>query len=89
MQWLNECGALRVTNVVTVPFSIGRYNDQVEYDVVPMQACQLLLGRPWLYDHDVQICGRFNKVVLMYKGDQITLLPLSPEEILNDDIKRK
>ena len=89
MQWLNECGALRVTNMVTVPFSIGRYNDQVECDVVPMQACQLLLGRPWLYDHDVQICGRFNKVVLMYKGDRITLLPLSPEEILNDDLKRK
>ena len=23
MQWLNDCGALRVTNIVTVPFSIG------------------------------------------------------------------
>jgi len=42
-----------------------------------------------LYDRDVQICGRSNKVVLMYKGDRITLLPLSPEEILNDDLKRK
>ena len=89
MQWLNECGALRVTNMVTVHFSIGTYNDQVECDVVRMQACQLLLGRPWLYDRDAQICGRSNKVVLMYKGEHITLLPLSPEEILNDDIKRK
>ena len=74
---------------MTVSFSIGRYNDHVECDVVPMQACQLLLGRPWLYDHDVQICGRSNKVVLMYKGEQLTLLPLSPKEILNDDLKRK
>jgi hypothetical protein len=57
--------------------------------VVPMQACQLLLGRPWLYDRDVQICGRTNKVVLMYKGERITLLPFSPEEILKDDLKRK
>lgn len=89
MQWLNNSGALRVTNVVTVPFSIGRYIDQVECDVVPMQACQLLLGRPWLYDRDVQICGRSNKVVLMYKGEQITLLPLSQEEIFMDDLKRK
>jgi hypothetical protein len=24
IQWLNDCGALKVTNVVTVPFSIGR-----------------------------------------------------------------
>jgi hypothetical protein len=46
MQWLNDSGALRVTNMVMVPFSIGRYTDQVECDVVPMQACQLLLGRP-------------------------------------------
>jgi hypothetical protein len=58
MQWLNDSGALRVTNMVMVPFSIGRYIDQVECDVVSMQACQLLLGRPWLYDCDVQICGR-------------------------------
>ena len=65
IQWLNKCGMLRVSNIVTVPFSIGKYNDHVEYDVVPMQACQLLLGRPWLYDRNVQICGRANKVVFM------------------------
>ena len=42
-----------------------------------------------MYDRDIQICGRANKVVFMYKGDRITLLPLSPEEILKDDMKRK
>ena len=46
IQWLNECGTLRVSNIVTVPFSIRRYNDHVECDMVPMHACQLLLGRP-------------------------------------------
>jgi hypothetical protein len=89
IQWLNECGMLRVSNIVTVPFSIGRYSDQVECDVVPMQACELLQGKPWLYDCDVQICRRTNKVVLMYKGERITLLPLSLEEILKDDLKQK
>jgi hypothetical protein len=44
MQWLNDCGALCVSHMVNVPFSIGKYNDHVECDVVPMQACQLLLG---------------------------------------------
>jgi hypothetical protein len=57
--------------------------------VVPMQACQLLLGRLWLYDRDVQICGHTNKVVLMYKGEHITLLPLSPEDIFKDDLNQK
>jgi len=89
MQWLNDCGALRVSHVVTVPFSIGRYSDLVECNVVPMQACQLLLGRPWLYDRDVQIFGRTNKLAFMYKGERISLLPLTPEEILKDDLKRK
>ena len=74
---------------MTIPFSIGRYNDQVECDVMPMQACQLLLGRPWLYNRDAQICGRSNKIVFMYKGERITFLPLTPEEILKDDLKRK
>jgi hypothetical protein len=70
-------------------FSIGKYHDHVDYDVVPMQACQLLLGRLWLYDRDSQLCGRFNKVVSMYKGERISLHPLTPEEIMNDDLKRK
>ena len=89
MQWLNDCGAQRVNHVVTVSFSIGRYNDHVECDVVPMQACQLLLGRPWLFDHDVQIFGRTNKLSFMYKGERISLLPLTSKEILKDDLKKK
>ena len=89
MQWLNYCGALCVNHVVAVPFSIGRYNDHVECDVVPMQACQLLLGRPWLYDRDVQIFGRTNKLAFMYNGERISLLPLTPEDIFKDDLKRK
>ena len=46
MQWLNDCAVMCVNHVVTVSFSIGRYNEHVECDVVPVQACQLLLGRP-------------------------------------------
>jgi hypothetical protein len=89
MQWLNDCGALRVNHIVTIPFSVGNYHDQVECDVVPMQACQLLLGRPWLYDRDVQIFGRTNKLSFVYKGERISLLPLTPEDIMKDDLKKK
>ncbi len=89
LQWLNDYGALRVKTIVTVHFSISKYEDQVECDVVPKQACQLLLGRPWLYDHDVQISGRNNKHVLMYEDKHISLLPLTPQEIKPDDLKRQ
>jgi hypothetical protein len=89
MQWLNDCGALRVSHMVNVPFSVGKYNNHVECDVVPMQACQLLLGRPWLYDRDVQIFGRTNKLSFLYKGERISLLPLTSEESMKDDLNKK
>jgi hypothetical protein len=80
---------MHLSHIVTVPFSFGKYNDHVECDVVPMQACQLLLGRPWLYDRDVQIFGRTNKLSFVYKGERISLLPLTLEEIMKDDLKKK
>ncbi|XP_057469634.1 uncharacterized protein LOC130758701 [Actinidia eriantha] len=50
LQWLNNSGELRVTKQVLVAFRIGKYEDEVLCDVVPMQAGHLLLGRPWQFD---------------------------------------
>ena len=46
LQWLNDSGEVRVNKQVLVAFSIGKYEDEVLCDVVPMQARHLLLGRP-------------------------------------------
>ena len=46
LQWLNECGEVRVTKQVLIAFSIGKYYDEILCDVVPMHASHLLLGRP-------------------------------------------
>jgi hypothetical protein len=46
LQWLNECGEIKVTRQVLVALSIGKYEDEVLCDVVTMHACHLLLGRP-------------------------------------------
>jgi hypothetical protein len=51
-------------------------------DVVLMQACSLLLGHPWEFDTDVVHHGRSNKYTLVQKGKKITLLPLTPNEIM-------
>jgi hypothetical protein len=48
--------------------SIGAYYDFVDCDVVPMQACSLLLGRPWEHDNDATHHGRSNKHTFMHKG---------------------
>ena len=50
LQWLNEGVELKVTKQALIPFSIGRYQDEILCDVVPMHAGHLLLGRPWQFD---------------------------------------
>ena len=44
LQWLNYCGEVKVNKQVRVPFSIGKYEDEVLCDVAPMYAGHILLG---------------------------------------------
>jgi hypothetical protein len=50
-----------------------------------MQACSLLLGRSREFDTDTVHHGRSNKYTLMHKGKKITLLPLTPNKIVQCD----
>ncbi|XP_024013240.1 uncharacterized protein LOC112087559 [Eutrema salsugineum] len=54
LRWLDDKVELKITDQVTIPFSIGKYQDQVLCDVVPMQAGHLLLGRPWQFDRETK-----------------------------------
>ena len=85
IQWFNNSGKVKVTQSARVHFSIGSYHDYADFDVVPMQACSLLLGRPWEFDTDATHHGRSNKYSLMHKGKKISLLPLTPAEIVQCD----
>src|SRR4051812_35650345 len=64
IQWINNSGKIKVTRSVRVHFSIAAYADYVDCDVVPMQACSLLLGRPWQFDRNVVHHGRTNQLLL-------------------------
>nr|KYP74046.1 hypothetical protein KK1_006714 [Cajanus cajan] len=46
LQWLNKDEDIVVSQQVKVKFSIGKYEDQVLCDIVPIEACHILLGRP-------------------------------------------
>ena len=74
-----------MTQSARVHFSIGSYHGHADFDVVPMQACSLLLGRPWEFDTDAMRHGRSNTYTLIHKGKKITLLPLTPAEIVQYD----
>ena len=45
--WIKEVGGIRVYERCKVFFSIGKYNDEVYYDVVDMDACHILFWCPW------------------------------------------
>ncbi|WVZ63799.1 hypothetical protein U9M48_013404 [Paspalum notatum var. saurae] len=88
IQWLNDGGKIKITRSVRVPFSMGAYSDFVDCDVIPMEACSLLLGRPWQYDTDSLHHGRSNHYSFMFKGQKICLHPMTPEQIVKDDLAR-
>jgi hypothetical protein len=50
-----------------------------------MQAYSILLSLPWEFGTDVVHHGRTNKYTLVHKGKKITLLPLTPNEIVQCD----
>jgi hypothetical protein len=85
IQWLNNSGKAKVTHTTRVHFSIGTYHDYADCDVVPMQACSLLLGQPWEFDTDVIHYSRSTKYTLVHNRKKITLLPLTPNEIVQCD----
>ena len=52
--WIKKGYESKVGEVCVVPLSIGKiYVDEVTCDVIDMDACHILLGRPWKFDHDI------------------------------------
>ena len=79
---------MKVTRLVRVNFAIGSYHDSIDCDVVPMQACSMLLGRPWQFDIDSLHHGKTNQYSFMHNNKNLVLHPMSPEAILKDELAR-
>ncbi|KAF9665304.1 hypothetical protein SADUNF_Sadunf16G0108800 [Salix dunnii] len=78
---------LKVTNLivkVVVPFSIGKYIDEVLCDMALMKANHILLGRPWQYDRKEVHDKVKNRYTIVKDGKTITLVPLTPKQELDD-----
>jgi hypothetical protein len=87
LQWLNDCGEVKVNKQVMIPFSIGKYSDEMLCDVVPMHACHILLGRPWQFDRRVLHDGYRNRYTFEKEGRKFTLAPLPPQEVYKDQLQ--
>jgi len=89
LQWLSAEGEIMVNKQVLINFAIGKYKDEVLCDVVSIEATHVLLGRPWQYNRHVLHDGLTNTMSFSFQGRKITLKPLSPQEVHEDQIKMK
>jgi len=51
-----------------------------------MDACQLLLGRSWQYDHDAMHSGKSNNFSFVHNGKGYVLKPMPDSAIHVDDL---
>lgn len=70
-----------VTKQIQVCLKIGSYEDEVLCDMIAMDACHILLGKPWKYDRYIVHRGRSNEYELKFKGNTITLKAMFVAEI--------
>ena len=86
LQWLNDCGEVKVNKKVRVSFSIGRNKDEVLCDVVPMHVGHILLGRPWQFDRKVNHDEFKNRHSFVKDNKTINLVPLTPRQVYKDQM---
>ena len=68
IECIKEVDDIQVEERCKVPFSIGKYFDEVYCDIVDMDACNLLLGRPCQFDVDATHSGWKNTYQLAYEN---------------------
>ncbi|KAH9292377.1 hypothetical protein KI387_042439 [Taxus chinensis] len=79
ISWLKKDHSVLVNQSCLIDFKIGPYEDKVLCDVVPMDACHLLLGRPWQYDKGVIHHGKENTYEVQHGGKKHLLKPWKEE----------
>ncbi|GJX61172.1 transposon ty3-I gag-pol polyprotein [Tanacetum coccineum] len=81
VQWLNQGKGIRVSHRVLLSFSISKsYSDELWCDVIPMDACHVLLGRPWQFDRRVVHDGYLNTYSFNFNNRRIVLTPITPSK---------
>ena len=86
---VNDRGELKVTKQAVVAFFIEKYQDEVVCNVVPVHTGLLLLGRAWQFDRRVIYDGYTNRYTFKHRGKNVTLAPLTPKQVYQDQLKLK
>ena len=68
---------------------MGKYGNEILCDVVPMEACHILLERPWQFDKKTLHNGLTNEITFTHLNKKFVFHPLSPSQVLEDQIQMK
>jgi len=79
VSWLQKGHQIIVIEQCKVEIHIGMYKDVILCDVMPMDVCHVLFGRPWQFDQKAIHDGRKNTYTLQKDGNKHTLLPLKDD----------
>ncbi|XP_048496345.1 uncharacterized protein LOC125495615 [Beta vulgaris subsp. vulgaris] len=88
LNWLNDHEPIKVKKQALVAFSIGDYKDELWCDVIPMDVCSILLGRPWQWARNVRHAGKRNIYSVMVGKKRYRLKPLPPKVAPTKDISK-
>ncbi|GJW48264.1 putative nucleotidyltransferase, ribonuclease H [Tanacetum coccineum] len=89
LSWLQKGKSVHVDQRCLVHFSTrDKYQDEVWCDVVPMDACHLLLGRPWQFDRRIIHDGMRNTYSFDKDGEVRNNDPPPPPDILIPLLKK-
>jgi hypothetical protein len=72
--WLCQVRDLRVSQECRLPYDIKPFKDEVLYDISPLEVCDVLLGQPYLWNHNVLYESRPHNVIITL-GRQLYKIP--------------
>ena len=86
---MNEDGDLILYKHVKFSLSVENYKDDVLSDVVPMEVCHILLGRPWKFDKKTTHDDVTNEITFTHMEKKFILYPLTPSQVVKDQLQMK
>ena len=79
VSWIDST-SIPIKSRCLVQIQLQSYQEKVWCDVLPMGVSSIILGRPWLFDHDATLYGRTNSCSFMHLGKRLVIHPTQSKE---------
>jgi len=76
VSWLKRGQQVILTKQCLLSFQIGKFSEKVLCDIIEMDACDVLIKRPWLFDIKNFYYGMNNTYEFLNHGQRYRLEPM-------------